>query len=619
MCTLLNIGVNVMRRSFLLLLALTFFPLSAQAWWNEGWAYRKEMVLDASPTGADITEDLHNVPVLIRLHTGNFGYFLDIQPKGEDIRFVASDDKTPLKFHIEHFDAINEMALIWVQVPEIVAGSRDTTIWMYYGSESAVAGEDENGTYDAQTALVYHFGADKTAPFDSTAYANKVGAFNAELKSASLIGGCVSFAGINDSGATSFVISDAPTLAADTTQGWTWSAWLKIDEPSDAVVLERTGSAGSLVLGIEGTLPYARFSSTDIIETSKTAELTVGDWHHVALALTAEGMTLIIDGKQVAFADHAMPGLLDGDIVIGNSVAGSNPFIGQMDELDIHGTNRSSAWFSGVVASQGTASNIVIYGEDSSQESSSGGTSHFEFVMKKLTFDAKVVIVFLIIMSVVSWVIMVMKFFYLRRVTRDNKRFLEAYYALGTDDPAQLDVDDTEEDKEFEGAPVAQALFGDHSHYQSSPLFHMYHKGVQETKARVGATVGAQAAGMTEQSADAIRAALDADMVRESQKINSKMVLLTIAISGGPFIGLLGTVIGVMITFAEMASTGDVSIASIAPGMSAALMATIVGLWVAIPALFGYNYLGSIIKEISADMRVFIDEFVTRVAEYYGK
>mgnify|MGYP002713304384 FL=1 len=147
----------------------------------------------------------------------------------------------------------------------------------------------------------------------------------------------------------------------------------------------------------------------------------------------------------------------------------------------------------------------------------------------------------------------------------------------------------------------------------------MYHRGIQEVKARVGTAVGAQASAMTKQSADAIRAVLDADMVRESQKINSKMVLLTIAISGGPFIGLFGTVVGVMITFAEMASTGDVSIASIAPGMAAALMATIVGLWVAIPALFGYNYLGTNIKNINADMHVFIDEFVTRVAEYYGK
>jgi biopolymer transport protein ExbB len=93
------------------------------------------------------------------------------------------------------------------------------------------------------------------------------------------------------------------------------------------------------------------------------------------------------------------------------------------------------------------------------------------------------------------------------------------------------------------------------------------------------------------------------------------MVLLTIAISGGPFLGLLGTVLGVMITFAVIAATGDVNINSIAPGISGALLATVAGLAVAIPALFGYNYLLTQIKDLTADMRVFTDEFLAMVSE----
>jgi len=80
----------------------------------------------------------------------------------------------------------------------------------------------------------------------------------------------------------------------------------------------------------------------------------------------------------------------------------------------------------------------------------------------------------------------------------------------------------------------------------------------------------------------------------------------------------LGTVVGVMITFAAIAASGDVNVAAIAPGIAAALAATVAGLVVAIPALFGYNYLGTRIKEINADMRVFIDEFVTKVAEEHS-
>jgi biopolymer transport protein ExbB len=92
------------------------------------------------------------------------------------------------------------------------------------------------------------------------------------------------------------------------------------------------------------------------------------------------------------------------------------------------------------------------------------------------------------------------------------------------------------------------------------------------------------------------------------------MVLLTIAIAGGPFLGLLGTVMGVMITFAVIAATGDVNINSIAPGIAAALLATVAGLAVAIPSLFAYNYLLTRIKDIIADMRVFTDEFLALLA-----
>ena len=101
--------------------------------------------------------------------------------------------------------------------------------------------------------------------------------------------------------------------------------------------------------------------------------------------------------------------------------------------------------------------------------------------------------------------------------------------------------------------------------------------------------------------------------------MNKLMVMLTIAISGGPFIGLLGTVLGVMITFAVIAATGDVNVAAIAPGIAAALMATAAGMAVAIPALFGYNYLNSRIKSITSDMRVFNDELITKLAENYSR
>jgi hypothetical protein len=103
------------------------------------------------------------------------------------------------------------------------------------------------------------------------------------------------------------------------------------------------------------------------------------------------------------------------------------------------------------------------------------------------------------------------------------------------------------------------------------------------------------------------------------QRLNRLMVVLTIAISGGPFLGLLGTVVGVMITFAAIAASGDVNVNAIAPGIAAALVATIAGLGVAIPALFGYNYLISRIENLSDDIQVFVDEFVTKMAVLFRR
>jgi biopolymer transport protein ExbB len=205
-------------------------------------------------------------------------------------------------------------------------------------------------------------------------------------------------------------------------------------------------------------------------------------------------------------------------------------------------------------------------------------------------------------------------------VRRDNADFLRQFAALRTQDVGSLDVHGSEVEEELQESPLLLALSGRHEHFQSSSLYRIYHSGVRELEKRLPRAAGAQASGLslTTQAIDTIRATMDATLVRETQRLNAQMVLLTIAISGGPFLGLLGTVVGVMITFASIAAAGDVNINAIAPGIAAALLATVAGLAVAIPALFGYNYLGSRIKDIIADMHVFVDEFVTRVAEQHS-
>ena len=97
-------------------LTVCTFPSAALAWWQTDWSYRKQITIDTSPKGGNIAQAAGRVPLLVRLHSGNF-HFGDAQDNGNDIRFVAADDKTPLAFHIESFDPLLGVAAIWVDVP----------------------------------------------------------------------------------------------------------------------------------------------------------------------------------------------------------------------------------------------------------------------------------------------------------------------------------------------------------------------------------------------------------------------------------------------------------------------------------------------------------------------
>ena len=138
----------------------------------------------------------------------------------------------------------------------------------------------------------------------------------------------------------------------------------------------------------------------------------------------------------------------------------------------------------------------------------------------------------------------------------------------------------------IESSLGGQAAAKDHKIIHAAPLYHLFALSVQEIRKRFAGN-GSYRALSPRHPGDPRGARRR--LVRETQRLNRMMVLLTIAISGGPFLGLLGTVVGVMITFAAIAATGDVNVNAIAPGIAAALVATVAGLGVAIPALFGYN------------------------------
>jgi len=203
-----------------------------------------------------------------------------------------------------------------------------------------------------------------------------------------------------------------------------------------------------------------------------------------------------------------------------------------------------------------------------------------------------------LVLTTISAFVMANRFSYFAKCTKGNAAFMRRFRQM--DNELVLST-------EIPGLDKKEARL-----IKTAPLAHIYDVVMAEfnrRKARWGTRP------LSSQAIDSMRAVATEVVVHENHKLDAWMVILTIAISGGPFIGLLGTVMGVMNTFGGVAMAGDVNVNAIAPGIAAALLATISGLFCAIPSLFGYNYLNSKVIPLASDMGVFIDQLLTRIAE----
>jgi biopolymer transport protein ExbB len=559
----------------LAVLCLAALPTFAHAaWWNDAWTTRTKITLDTSASGVETKEAVNGQLLPVRLHSGNFDFAL-AKPDGSDLRVIAADDKTPLRFAVERFDAVNELALIWVTVPSLLPGSKANTVHVYAGNAAAPAEAPINVFDGNGYALVVHFAEEDAVPA-----ADASGALRTQQPVQRQANG---------------LLGTSARLAGDAVVGWAADARLQVvaDAPASVAFWLRADDAQRGTLLQWGPLRLSLSGGQVVAEAGRVraagGNIPPATWAHVAVNLGGGKLVLYVNGAQAAEAAGALPAINTG-LTLGGG------YNGLIDELQVSGVARSAEWHRVSAGAQGAEGKLVsgikeAPGEAAAADGQSPG--YMGILVKNLTIDAWVVIVILAVMFVVALWVMWSKTLFVRTIDRANRDFLQRFRAL-KDDLLQLQ--------------------GDGAHDKSS-LFRLYRAGVGELKKR---DVQPTSTNLSGASLDAVKAAVDADLVRENHHLNDQMVWLTIAISGGPFLGLLGTVVGVMITFAAIAAAGDVNVNAIAPGIAAALLATVAGLAVAIPALFGYNYLASRIKNISADMQIFVDEFITRVAEKHG-
>ncbi len=217
------------------------------------------------------------------------------------------------------------------------------------------------------------------------------------------------------------------------------------------------------------------------------------------------------------------------------------------------------------------------------------------YVITNATPEGKAIIVCLVVFSIIAWSVMIQKAIQMRRAKRLNQFFNTEYRT-------QKNVLD---------------VFDRRVQVDGCPLFMVYQAGSMELDARLKTPEGGRKRNVSIKGIEHVRRTLENTVAQESIKMESGLILLAIAVSGAPFLGLLGTVWGVMSTFGHIAQEGSASLTTMAPGVAAALVTTVAGLLVAIPSMFGYNWLVHNLRVLTVELDNFAQELISKMETEY--
>lgn len=228
------------------------------------------------------------------------------------------------------------------------------------------------------------------------------------------------------------------------------------------------------------------------------------------------------------------------------------------------------------------------------------GAGGLIYALQKSTAPGIGVLLALFVASIFSWTVMWTKWRMIQRARRRRDEFLAVFRA--------------------DRQPLR--IYTDKLRFEGAPAFAVYRAGCRELTFQLlgSADVDETFRGRLESAPKispaqmrVVSTAMERAVGETALKLESQMIVLATAVSGAPFLGLLGTVWGVMDTFSDVAKAGSANLAAMAPGVSAALITTVTGLLVAIPAMFGYNYLVTTIRGMIVELDNFAAELSSEI------
>jgi biopolymer transport protein TolQ len=227
---------------------------------------------------------------------------------------------------------------------------------------------------------------------------------------------------------------------------------------------------------------------------------------------------------------------------------------------------------------------------------SSTNKAELLYVWEQATPEAKVIIVCLVIFSITAWSVMIGKALQMRKAKKLNHFF----------------------NSEYRTQKHVLEVFDRRVQADGCPMFMVYNVGSVELDSRLKNPDGnGRKRFVSLKGMEHVKRSLENTVAQESLKLESGLILLAIAVSGAPFLGLLGTVWGVMSTFGHIAQSGSATMTAMAPGVAAALITTVAGLLVAIPSMFGYNWLVHNLRVLTVELDNFAQDLVSKMETEY--
>jgi len=206
------------------------------------------------------------------------------------------------------------------------------------------------------------------------------------------------------------------------------------------------------------------------------------------------------------------------------------------------------------------------------------------------------VLLVLLAFSVVSWAIIILKYLTIKKAQKASQEFIDVFWKL----------------RKFD--EVYEAT----QRYINSPLVQIFLKGYHELgRIKKSDSPKPSAETLEASGIESVEHALRKASLTQMTQLESLIPFLATVGSTSPFIGLFGTVVGIMNSFAQIGQQGSASLATVAPGMAEALIATAAGLLAAIPAVIAYNYFSVRIRSLSIEMDTFSSDFVNIVKRHF--